>query len=574
MPEQNRELHSALSSLEQNAISYVNYSQLTLALRGLESKDPITRIAIRQSGATGDSRRLARLLLADPLEEEQDWELKLVENDADARSLLITYAETADYDLSNPLLRVLSVPAPVLQKNRIEILLLNPNAVDGSLKGGRITTEESLVTRVETPISTTGRYSQVTYPVHKAVTIGSGLTGIRNVPSLASEEPEGPVRRMITAAVDVPWQNPEQVLAEDGLYVISFAQAEKALAEIRQSTSQSISYEHDWIGSKVADINGFMLDGTLPSTTVKPAHRTLISNIISNAQEALKAHDAKAASTVGTIEDVAQSLKPLEDTISDWSERAHTELRDELANAFASRSWRKLAWYKLPFRVDDVSMIGSDIIARSYLGDAEKGLIWLAGRFEQAGLTEYAKNFKLRPASADSPTRGLFDAIPQPGTADLMASRDTPMIYFRPGLPWPQHITASRAQLLATALPSLQARAQTLLLQAFSGSSIATAIGGLAYTMISTTGLYEAGAVTAFGVAITIARFQKLWDQAKSRFVKEVNEEGKLVLEEAEQGCMDVVRTKKSPPVDDTAEDRNRARQAITRAREVLEELK
>lgn len=56
VPEQNRELHSALSSLEQNAINYVNFSQLTLALRGLESKDPITRIASKWIAASKKRR--------------------------------------------------------------------------------------------------------------------------------------------------------------------------------------------------------------------------------------------------------------------------------------------------------------------------------------------------------------------------------------------------------------------------------------------------------------------------------------------------------------------------------------
>lgn len=39
------DLHNSLSNLQDDAILYVNLSQLRLALRGLESKRPVTRIA-------------------------------------------------------------------------------------------------------------------------------------------------------------------------------------------------------------------------------------------------------------------------------------------------------------------------------------------------------------------------------------------------------------------------------------------------------------------------------------------------------------------------------------------------
>ena len=40
-----KELHSSLESLQQDAVIYVNSSQLQLALKGLGSEDPVTRIA-------------------------------------------------------------------------------------------------------------------------------------------------------------------------------------------------------------------------------------------------------------------------------------------------------------------------------------------------------------------------------------------------------------------------------------------------------------------------------------------------------------------------------------------------
>ena len=45
IPEPNKPLHAALARLEQDAGLFVDISQLRLALKGLESKDAITRVA-------------------------------------------------------------------------------------------------------------------------------------------------------------------------------------------------------------------------------------------------------------------------------------------------------------------------------------------------------------------------------------------------------------------------------------------------------------------------------------------------------------------------------------------------
>lgn len=45
VPPKFQKLHRALNELKENALSYVNISKLQLALRGLESTSPVTRIA-------------------------------------------------------------------------------------------------------------------------------------------------------------------------------------------------------------------------------------------------------------------------------------------------------------------------------------------------------------------------------------------------------------------------------------------------------------------------------------------------------------------------------------------------
>lgn len=45
VPPRLKELHQALDALKSDAASYVNLSRLQLALRGLESEDPVVRVA-------------------------------------------------------------------------------------------------------------------------------------------------------------------------------------------------------------------------------------------------------------------------------------------------------------------------------------------------------------------------------------------------------------------------------------------------------------------------------------------------------------------------------------------------
>jgi hypothetical protein len=108
-----QELHASLSDLEEEASIYINPSQLQLALRGLESENAVTRvagtIASRQRrfsssnpyvvlmavivlGVNGQrgACRLVRVLLADPLRPESEWERQLADGDeTDGRSLLL-----------------------------------------------------------------------------------------------------------------------------------------------------------------------------------------------------------------------------------------------------------------------------------------------------------------------------------------------------------------------------------------------------------------------------------------------------------------------------------------------------
>lgn len=109
-----QELHASLSAFKHAASSYVNPDQLRLALQGLESANPVTRVAgmialgpethFRMGwmmltvaivfGVNGqqEARRFVWALLADPLCPQSEWEKRLLDGaDPDGRSLLLRY---------------------------------------------------------------------------------------------------------------------------------------------------------------------------------------------------------------------------------------------------------------------------------------------------------------------------------------------------------------------------------------------------------------------------------------------------------------------------------------------------
>ncbi|KAL8965457.1 MAG: hypothetical protein Q9197_006503 [Variospora fuerteventurae] len=162
IPHAFQELYHALSVLQREAAVYTNLSQLQLALRGLESENAVTRVAALGGADGRDTRRLVKVLLADPLAPEAEWEKQLSDHDsADGRALLIRYGEKLELDERYPLLRTLSVPSIILHNHNLEILV---QAASTPSEATDARAQSYLVPGLETPLSATGRYSTLTYP--------------------------------------------------------------------------------------------------------------------------------------------------------------------------------------------------------------------------------------------------------------------------------------------------------------------------------------------------------------------------------------------------------------------------
>ncbi|KAI4253407.1 MAG: hypothetical protein L6R42_007593, partial [Xanthoria sp. 1 TBL-2021] len=505
-------LYEALSTVQREAAVYSNLSQIQLALRGLESENAITRIAVLGGPDGQKTRRLVKTLLADPLLPKQDWEKHLLsQDDSDGRALLLRYGEQLAIDRSHPLVRTLSLPSLTLQTHNLEILIQAASSQSEEDGSG---IQMYLTPGLETPTSATGRYSTVMYPVHKALILAQGLDTIRPLFALESTGKSGVGEDMITAVVDTPWDKLSS--AESPLRPvnpINLQRAEEAIATFRQSVENSFNYEHAWFESGLPKLSTWLTEGTeaLP-LILKPTLRRLIETLVANAEQAFEQEESAQLQKQASSVIPTSTRDTLNLYLANWAETAHTELRDELDLAFSSKNWRKVVWWKLFWRVDDISYILSDILRQSWLLDADRGIIYLAGRIEQAGLlpsrpTNPYQVSSTRATGAHPSARSFGTSPPNPLLSDLIPSTaipapsptSHPLSLARENTqshPIPS-ISHMRLYLLATTVPPMQSLGNRLLLHCLSTTFLTSSLSALLYVSISTTSIYEAGGIAA-----------------------------------------------------------------------------
>ncbi|KAL3422896.1 hypothetical protein PVAG01_04643 [Phlyctema vagabunda] len=576
------ELHGALLDLQKQAGSYVNISRLQLALRGLEqqSGQETIRVAILALANGGTSlrkaKKLLRLIAADPLGDEEEWERTLVDEQGTGRPLLmkIGHNTAEEFGQSSRLLQQLNVNSPTLNGHKLEILVLETDppsqiseAVDADFRSS------VLVPTMEIPTSSTGRYTPVTTPVHRAIIVGDGLIGASRLlalPSLDARDSE-----ITWAAMDL------QTTVKDDERSLSFpivdtALATSALGLFRQSVNNALRYEQDWFSSGVPVVVDWLKSGSgTPGESMKEPLRSLISSLIENTYSRIDEEERKGLGSLLADTISSKDLKALKVELSAWSEFAHTELRDDLDVAFEGRRWRKLGWWKLFWRVDDVSMIATDILSQRFLTFSEKSVIFLSGRIIQSGVVDLtpstphnwayqastsSREEKFGSVAPDPTLRSLVGRLEDEGTTHLMQR------------PWPLHIPLTRGYLSNETVPALQALAQKLVLQTLSSSSFASAVAGLVYVSSFSTGLYEAGAVAALGIVWSLRRMQNKWETARKYWEGEVREEGRKAVRATESDLQEIFQPRKRDI--EGAEELERVKASLSRAEIALKSVK
>lgn len=543
-----RELHQKLSLLQEKASSYVDLSRIQLAMRSLESEDPVTRIAFLGLGAKGQhaARKLVRALLADALSDEAEWERQLIRSD-DGGNVLLRYGESQDSGVqreSNTVVREVRIPSPFLKRWNVEFLISGVKSSNANMEVKEL--GESFLDPALT-IPGAGRVGFVRFPVHKAVLVAEGVAGAVDFGRLPSGVVDG---KNIHAVLNLPRRAEE----EDSDAAIDIDLASHALALFRASNANGAQFSSEWQASRVPNLTTWLAAATSSTTGLKLAVSDLISNITSRASSSIAAAEAGAysSSTSLTIQDAKRAS--LQTAISTWSEEAHRDLQANLSTALVSPTWKRTTWWRLFWRIDEVSLSASDVLRRGWLVEAEQSLAWLSGRVVEAGVAT-AEELKSEPSTTGLLGPGLEDEVKQyksiqgedvpiqkmETVAELMQL--PPMLakvkqesgidaMFDP--PWPQTIHLARQQMLYRVVPNMHRRVQVLMLSSLSTIGGTAALGAWLWIASGGVALYEAGAVASLGLVWSLRRLQKKWGKERDEFVGVVREDGRRVLSDVE----------------------------------------
>ncbi|TLS26337.1 hypothetical protein PpBr36_04561 [Pyricularia pennisetigena] len=565
------ELQTALTALQRHAPNYINISRVELALQGLrqDAGREAVRLAILGLGDNGSAGRAAkgllRSMLADPLSSEQEWERQLDQRDETRPLIIRIRPEESQSDSGTARLgfvrpanardsAVLEIPvsSPTLNNHGLEILLATVGSVapPGQNSNSAVSLEEAaLAPAIDIPTSSTGRFTQIATPVHKALFVADGVAGALKIGSLSGSGPTDD----IAGAVNLK-SCADEDLAGCPFTRIDVESARQAVALFREDVGNAMEFEALWFKSNVPAAKDWLLKGALSNEdgTTKAVVKQLVVSILRNAIARIEEDEGRNLSVALQR---STTVTELNAALSEWSEAAHSELREQLDEAFAGRRWRKLGWWKLFWRVDDVGMLSSEMISQRFLPRAEQGAVYLAGGIDGSGL--FGKMGQVPSYQVPARTAHAAEAaVASPATTK-----------------WPAHIAETRNYLLTKSVPALQALAQQLLIQTLSTTTLTTSLGVLAY--LSSFGAYEAGAIAALGTVFSLRRMQTKWETAREYWHGEVREEGRKAVRAVEasiEGFLEQGRAGGNDAI--SAEELRRARDLVNTVEDALEKLR
>ncbi|KAF3479678.1 uncharacterized protein GIQ15_06654 [Arthroderma uncinatum] len=507
IPERFQELYKALNEVKDVSGSHVNLSRLQLAQRGIETENPVIRVAVFGLGSTQAAARLVRLLLADPLGPKEDWEARLDSGNIDESGTNIT--------LSN-------------------------GSVADSLQ----------VPTIAIPSTAGSPDTHIQYPVHRSIICGNGIDGLLAYSKLASQAKEGELSSTRAVFQLGLSKAPESTAGE--ISFVDIDRAEVALDKFRQSAQNAMAYQEGWDGSGVQPIIDW-LSTVATDQAVSPDLRNLLDSVLNEADAKIEQEEKKGLAGVQASSVPEEVRESLDATITAWAERAHGELQSSLDEAFSCKTWQSLVWWKLFWRVDDVAMICSSLLQRQWLVQAEKEALWIGGRFQQARLLEQS-----------SSSNAEEDPLPNTKSEDKSPSQSSNS---SDSSPWRTQITESRDRLTSSSIMPLHTIAQNLVMFSLSTTGLTSALSALTYISTTTTSMSEAGTFAVVGLIYSLGRQQKKWHLARKNWETEIREEGRKALRHTEDSMRMVVRDGNRPatPVIETE-----AKESILKAKQAL----
>ncbi len=476
----------------------------------------------------------------------------------------------------------------MLKSHNMEILVSSLKVPSKTISSGLTESSEDSLLVPKLQDSSTAD-SSASYPVHKTLVLGVGVDGAIAYGRFSSDNARG-LDNMVKVAVDltVPLKEKDQ-RADDGSAAIDMEVGAEALAIFRKSIENSLAYERGWYQSGLPALSTWLIEDLEPSEPMKPVVKTLISSIASDVESNIAKADAAHLRKVNLIPTEDNVTKSILSQLDSWAEKSHSELRDQLDEAFSTKAWLGLSWWKLFWRVDDIPMITSEILERKWLVTAERSSFYLAGSMNRAGFPDDVQklNFADVPdttTTTTQPNKTTPETITRPDTASSLTETETTTTTptalnlstnLRTPLPWPDHIPTARTSLIADTIPPLQSLAQRLILQTITTTSISSAISILLYFSMPSFSVFEASTVAALGLTFSLRKMQKFWENARASWQSTIREEGRRTLKDSEETVRLIVGRFRRERVRDVGEkEREGAREAVGRVRGALGKLR
>ncbi|KAI6785028.1 uncharacterized protein J7T54_008122 [Emericellopsis cladophorae] len=552
------ELLELLPQLNAHLFETIDNPRLALVLQNLRQQagQEAVRVAILglESGRGGSAgsvaKKLLRVLIVDPLVDEQEWERQLDSHDPIAPLIVRIQphhaGETQVAFSQGTQTSELMISSPAFNGLNLELLLASSTAAD-LFQHDKPATAEAILSP-QLAVSVEHHVAPISAPVHKALLVGSGLPGAVSLSSIPRED-----QGFVHKATD--FEGLSDKIKGDGYQVIDVARAEKAVSLFRRGPQHGIEYERQWYASGMPTLVEWLKEGLATTEeATKPIVRQSIASHLQYTKAEIEGQELLIFLGAKSGGIVSPETAEMKGAVAQWAQSAHTELQEELDRAFTGKRWRKLGWWKLFWRVDDVAMLTNEMLSSRFLPTAEQDLVYLTGRI--AGAHSSQPSYTQPASSKDADKKLVTTKLGSGEVAEIT-----------PVLPkWPGHIAFTRRYLQNETIPALQALAQRLVMQSLGTSSIATSLAALLYVSSFASSLYEAGAVAALGIVYGLGRMQKKWETARGFWEGEVREEGRKAVRGAEESVGEVLDGTKS-----SADD---ARQAATleKARKLVEQ--
>ena len=608
MPSIYQGLYEALTELKRKAAGQVDLSRLELALKGLESRTPTTRIALLGVNSHHIARRLTRLLLTDSSIPEQAWETRLVGQEAETNhAVIIRYGDFTVQSFESPrsVLPVLLVPSPILRNLELVISsITTPSFGSRKIRELSVPSGALLSPLLQTPISVDGRQSSIRLPVHRTILVAGRPDELLDLGGLlaATRFQSETERNLLDVVVDT---NGDTSSAHSQVPYVDIAKSEDALQNFRNNTAIRAA-ENETRSRKcgIKAVFAFLTKSSAASTsTLAPSVREVVTALLETATVTVESQKDEAWVTARATTQQTNVQSSLEDAVTAFARYGHAELQSGLEAARSSRNWRKLAFWKLFWRVDDMPMIVNDLITNGCLPRTERAMFELAGQLKQVGIDIAAQPAhrinlsplvpsELHPTTSALPARTLLGdskkdtsplsqappgttVPPTPNTTSVLSSTTWASLNT---LPLTSIIAVCRQRLLASASNQLTSTAQLLVLQSISTTALSVALSALYYLTLrsdninaitstsalaetiinlftvnndSDTLIYESVSIFALGTVYALYRMQRQWRRQWHDLENHWIKDGKAAVRKTEERMRWLLRMRKQNTVEE-----------------------